>query len=534
MKFGPLAVADAEGAILAHATMAGDKRLKKGHRLDAGDVAALREIGIAEVIAAELAPDDVGEDRAAELLSAALQSSGVDARLPATGRVNLHATHAGVFTVDKPLIDAINRIDPAITIATLAEFAPVSSGQMVATVKIIPFAVSRDLLDRALCIARERQAFAVHPFSPRRVGVVQTVLPGLKDSVLDKTVRVTEARLARSGSHVSGEIRVAHNATDVSGAISEMLPDNDLVVVFGASAMSDRGDVIPAAIEAAGGKVLRAGMPVDPGNLIVVGEVGGKPVLGAPGCARSPKENGFDWVLDRLIAGIPVSDGDIAGMGVGGLLIEIATRPQPRETAPRAQRVHAIILAAGRSSRMGGSNKLLATFDGEPLVRQVAAHALASKARGVTVVIGHEADAVKAALTGLDISTVANPDFSDGLSTSVRAGLAALPQNADAAMIVLGDMPRVTSADLNRLIEAFARDRGAVIVRASSGGKRGNPVILPRAAFADLALVEGDEGARSLMESGRFEVVDVDIGEAAMVDVDTPEAMLKAGGVLAR
>lgn len=532
MKFGPVAVTDALGAVLAHATMAGDQRLKKGHRLTAGDIATLKGEGVGEVIAAVLDAGDVDEDAAAQRLADALNAAGIERRAPATGRVNLHAVHAGVFTVDRALVDAINRIDPAITLATLPEFAPVMAGQMVATVKIIPFAVAGALLDHALALAAKTFAFEVHKFSPQRVGVVQTVLPSLKPSVMDKTMRVTEARLARSGSSVGDELRVGHRSSEVSAAIKTLLPGSDIVVVFGASAMSDRGDVIPAAIEQAGGRVVRVGMPVDPGNLIIVGEISGKPVLGAPGCARSPKDNGFDWVLDRLIAGIDVTDGDIAGMGVGGLLMEIPTRPQPRETPPRAPRVHTIILAAGKSSRMGGPNKLLSTFDGEPLVRRVAERALASQSRGVTVVTGHQGAAVAKALAGLNVTLADNPDFAEGLSTSLKTGIAVVPQNADAAMVALADMPEVTVDDLNRLIRSFGRAGGQAIIRASSGGKRGNPVILPRAAFADLALAEGDAGARSLMESGRFEVVDVDIGPGAMVDVDTPEALAKAGGTL--
>ncbi len=531
MRFGPVATAEALGAVLAHATVAGELRLKKGRRLTADDIAALTDAGVGEVIAAVLDPGDVDEDAAAGRLAGALIATGVERRAAATGRVNLHATHAGVFTVDRALVDRINRVDAAITLATLAEFSPVAAGQMVATVKIIPFAVAGSALDRAVALAGQRQAFDVHDYAPKRVGVVQTVLPSLKPSVMDKTLRVTEARLGRSGSSVGAELRVGHRAGEVADAITRLLPDSDMVVVFGASAMSDRRDVIPAAIEQAGGEVVRVGMPVDPGNLIILGEVAGKPVLGAPGCARSPKDNGFDWVLDRLIAGIGVSDGDIAGMGVGGLLMEISTRPQPREADAGAPRVHAILLAAGRSSRMGGPNKLLSRFDGEPLVRRVAARALASRSRGVTVVTGHQSEAVAAALAGLNVALAGNPDFADGLSTSLKTGLAAVPAGADAAMIVLGDMPEVTSADLNRLIGAFGRAGGQAIVRAASGGKRGNPVILPRAAFAELALAEGDSGARALMESGRFEVVDVDIGPGAMVDVDTPEALASAGGV---
>ncbi len=314
----------------------------------------------------------------------------------ATGRVNLHAPAAGVFTVDKQLIDAINAVDPAVTIATVAQYAAVEKGQMVATVKIIPFAVPARVVDRVVDLCKDREAFAVHPYRALKIGMVQTVLPGIKDTVLDKTVRITEARLQRSGSRIVGERRTPHEAKAVSEAIRSLATDSDMVVVFGASAMSDPGDVVPAAIGAAGGAVLRAGMPVDPGNLIVVGDLSGKPVLGAPGCARSPKENGFDWVLDRLVAGIDVTDSDIASMGVGGLLMEIPTRPQPREAVrPMAKpAVHAVVLGAGQSSRMGGPNKLLALFGGQPLIRRTVERALASHAAGTTVVAGHQADRV--------------------------------------------------------------------------------------------------------------------------------------------
>ena len=183
----------------------------------------------------------------------------------------------------------------------------------------------------------------------------------------------------------------------------------DLLIAFGASAITDENDVIPAAIRAAGGEVSHFGMPVDPGNLLLIGELDGRPVLGAPGCARSPAENGFDWVLNRLLAGLEVRREDITGMGVGGLLMEIVSRPQPREPAAVEgdKKVAAIILAAGQARRMGGPNKLTARFDGEPLVRRVAEHALKSKAGPVIVVTGHRAEEIAAALAGLDVRMVA-------------------------------------------------------------------------------------------------------------------------------
>jgi molybdenum cofactor cytidylyltransferase len=253
----------------------------------------------------------------------------------------------------------------------------------------------------------------------------------------------------------------------------------------------------------------------------------GRPVLGAPGCARSPKENGFDWILARLLAGLPVTREDITGMGVGGLLMEIVTRPQPR-AAPEGDggRVAAIVLAAGRSTRMGGPNKLLADIAGKPLVRIVVEEALASRARPVIVVTGHERARVEAALAGLDVRLVHNPDFAQGLSTSLKTGLAAVPAPADGAIICLGDMPQVRAGLIDRLIAAFDPARGALIAVPTLEGRRGNPVVWSRRFFTELAELEGDVGARHLIGTYGEALVEVPVTDsAALVDIDTPEAL---------
>ncbi|RWL98431.1 MAG: 4-diphosphocytidyl-2C-methyl-D-erythritol kinase [Mesorhizobium sp.] len=536
MKFGPVPIDEAERAVLAHATAAGEKRFRKAHRLSRDDVAALKAAGVGEVVAAVLDENDLGEDAAAAKIAAGMSHRNIEVKPAATGRVNLHAGASGIFTVDAGMIDAINAVDPAITVATLAQHAPVEKGQMVATVKIIPFAVAASLVDSVVRICAGREIFAVNAYRPITVGVIQTVLPGVKPSVLDKTLRVTEARLARSGGRLTAERRTPHEIAPVAAAATQLARDNDMVVIFGASAMSDFADVVPAAIERAGGTVIRAGMPVDPGNLLVLGTLDGKRVVGAPGCARSPKENGFDWVLDRLIAGLDVTASDIAGMGVGGLLMEIPTRPQPREPAPQparsALKVDIVLLAAGRSSRMGGPNKLLALFDGEPLVRRTASRALASKAASTIVVTGHQRERVRSALAGLNVKLADNPDFAEGLASSLKAGIAKVAPDSAGAMIVLGDMPGVSSKDLDSLIDAFRRSGGHAVVRASHQGKRGNPVLLPRSLFAAVAQLEGDTGARHLVEAEGLDVIDVEIGQGASVDVDTREALEGAGGVL--
>jgi molybdenum cofactor cytidylyltransferase len=304
------------------------------------------------------------------------------------------------------------------------------------------------------------------------------------------------------------------------------------VIVFGASAIADRRDVIPAAIVEAGGEIEHFGMPVDPGNLMLVGSVGSTPVIGAPGCARSPKENGFDWLLARMLAGLKVQRDDITGLGVGGLLMEIVTRPQPRQDAvagEKPRKVAAILLAAGRGTRMGGPNKLLEDIRGKAMVRRAAEAAVSSRASPVIVVTGHEADRVASALNGLDVQRVHNPAFADGLSTSLKAGVAALPADADAAAVVLGDMPDVNAALIDRLITAIDPARGALIAVPTREGRRGNPVVWSRRFFDELARIDGDMGARHLISQHNEAVVEVPVeDEAAFHDIDTPEALKRA------
>jgi molybdenum cofactor cytidylyltransferase len=530
MKFGAVPLQDAEGGIAVHSIRQGGMVLKKGTLVGKAEIAALAAAGIAQLTVARLEPGDVPEDVAAGDIAAAIAGEGVHVDRAFTGRANLFAEHAGVLVVDRTAVDALNRVDPAITLATLPAFAPVVAGKMIATVKIIPFAVAKAACEGALAAAAKAKPLVrVAPYRVRRLGIVSTVLPGLADKVIEKTLRITAERIAPAGATVVAERRVPHETGALSAAIDEVLDAGaELVIVFGASAIADTRDVIPAAIEAVGGRVDHFGMPVDPGNLLLIAEARGRPVLGAPGCARSPKENGFDWVLMRLLAGLEVSREDIIGMGVGGLLMEIVTRPQPREAQPAAdgRRAGAIVLAAGRSTRMGGPNKLLAEIGGKPLVRIAAEEALASRARPVIVVTGHERAKVEAALAGLKLRLVHNPDYAAGLSTSLKAGLAALPPEVDGAIVCLGDMPQVTRGLIDRLLDAFDPERGALVVVPTIEGKRGNPVVWSRRFFPDLMALEGDVGARHLIATYADVVSEVAVDDsAALTDVDTPDAL---------
>ena len=528
MKFGAVAPKEALGATAVHTIRQDALVLKKGTLIGPAEVAALQAAGVKDIVVAQLEPGDVSEDVAAAEIGQAVAGEGVHVDRAFTGRANLFAQAAGVLVVDKDAIDRLNRVDEAITFATLPAYKPVVAGEMIATVKIIPFAVGKAARDAAVAAAAQ-PLLRVAPYRIRKVGIVSTLLPGLAAKVIEKTLKITAERLAPAGAMIIAERRVPHERAALARALDEVLKAGaELAIVFGASAIADRRDVIPAALEAIGGRIEHFGMPVDPGNLLMIGAANGRPVLGAPGCARSPKENGFDWVLMRLLAGLPVPREDITGLGVGGLLMEIVTRPQPRkEPAPeKGRNIAAVVLGAGRSSRMGGPNKLLAAIGGRPLVRIVVEEALGSRARPVVVVTGHQRERVEAALAGLPVKFVHNPNFADGLGTSLKAGIAALPAEADGAIVCLGDMPQVDAALIDRLIGAFDPAMGALVVVPTIEGKRGNPVVWSRRFFPDLMTVEGDVGARHLI--GRYNEVVAEVpltGTAAFTDVDTPEAL---------
>ena len=306
MKFGPVSPREAEGATAVHTIRQGSLVLKKGTLIGPVEVRALEAAGIPKIVVARLDADDVSEDQAAADIANAVAGPGVRVDKAFTGRANLFADKAGILVVEKDAIDDLNRVDEAITFATLPAYKPVVEGEMIATVKIIPFAVADSARKAALKVA-SKPFVRVAPYKIRKVGVVSTILPGLSAKVVDKTLKITQERLAPAGATIVAERRVPHDQATLAKALNEVLKEGaELVVVFGASAIADRRDVIPAAVEAIGGKIEHFGMPVDPGNLMLIGQAKGQPVLGAPGCARSPKENGFDWVLMRLLAGLQI------------------------------------------------------------------------------------------------------------------------------------------------------------------------------------------------------------------------------------
>lgn len=530
MRFGRCPTPQAVGLILAHSLRLGKTSFKKGRVLSATDVDMLAAAGINSVTGARLEPGDVGEDAAADAIAAQLTGANTQAAPAFTGRANLYAGCDGLLVYDQAAVLALNSVDESLTLATLPPFSPVQRGQMLATVKIIPFALRAEVLTAGRAHAAPLRVAA---YQPCRAGLIQTRIADSKPSVLRKSAELVRARLEHLGGGLDAYAETAHEETALADALARMAKSEALspLLIMGAAATVDRGDIVPAAIIRAGGRVTRFGMPVDPGNLLLMGELAGKPVIGLPGCARSPKLNGLDWVLARVAAGLAITEQDWAAMALGGLLKEIPSRPQPREAAARASdgafapQVAAIVLAAGLSRRMAGVNKLLTMINGKPLILHSVEAALASRAQVVLVVLGHQADAVRAALAPVAerLRFVDAADYAQGLSQSLRAGIKAAAAY-DAAVICLGDMPFVDARTIDRLIAAFSPADGREICLPTHNGRRGNPVLWGQRFFAEIMALEGDQGAKPLLARHQREICEVAAdSDAVRRDIDRPE-----------
>ncbi|OED41741.1 hypothetical protein AB833_08950 [Chromatiales bacterium (ex Bugula neritina AB1)] len=532
MWFGELPVAQATGCLLAHSVRLSSGRVAKGSTITDALATQLSAEGYQEITVARLEDGDVHEDQAAELLSRALVGEGVSLDQAHTGRVNLYATHDGLLVFDRDIICEFNAVDEAVTIATLPENTWVLAGRMVATCKIISYAVPAKSIDAAI-VACSSGRVSVHAAQPRRAALVQTVLPTVKKTTLDKTRKVTGQRLAIRSAKITQERRCDHSMAALAGELHRIDRSAvDWILIVGASAISDRRDVIPMAIEAAGGTVTRFGIPVDPGNLLLLGTISNCLVVGLPGCARSPKYNGLDQLLDRMACGVTIDQKWLDGLGVGGLLTEMVDRPQPRalaDTAVNKPVIAGLLLAAGSSRRAGKINKLLSPYNGKPMLKAVLLALVQSKVSEVHVVTGFEHEKIEPLLTEFNVSSHYCASHAMGMAHSLASGISRL-QNMDAVLVCLGDMPHVSSEIIDQLIEATGDRAAEVIAVPVVAGKRGNPVMVGSAFFDVLLQHQGDTGARFLMKQYPELVLEIPIDDnSILLDYDTPDALHTLG-----
>ena len=585
MKFGKTDTANATHTILAHSLKLADGRIRKGTRLTPDHIKRLVEHDIHEVTVARLEDGDVHEDEAANLLAKAMAGQGVQLGRAATGRVNCYAQNAGLFTLPRERLLACNQVSESITASTLAENLWVEAGKMIATIKIIPYAVPKQTLQDAIDTfegmrssvktthlpeSLSLEKLCVHNAMSRNAYLIQTTLPETPKSVLEKTERITQSRLVKREIELVNSVHCPHDIDDLATHLANLNKQIELdkssnawILISGVSATSDRRDVVPQALEQAGGSILRCGIPVDPGNLLMLGTLGGSTVIGIPGCARSLKHNGLDLFMDRLACNVPVTQAWINSLAIGGLRDEIIDRPLPRgsdassnqskDVSKSAQSlpVTAILLAGGSSERFGSDNKLLAIKDGKPLIFYALDTILSSQIQRIIIVLGHEALDVKnhciqyfqdiKEANSTHVEFIVNTDFATGMASSLRTGISYLLQTnmnensntTQSAMVFLADMPHIKPTTINRLIDTLhvtishpATDDVVNPISAivpTYNGMRGNPVILKPELFDLLLSVDGDTGARSLLKSNPSVVMEMDVNDAGiLIDCDTP------------
>ncbi|MCY4008128.1 MAG: molybdopterin-binding protein [Anaerolineaceae bacterium] len=337
MKFGPVPIADAVGCLLAHRLVGADGRslFVKGHLLSEADCARLAALGYRELTVARLEADDLGEDEAARRIAEPLAGDHVSLRVGGAGRATLHAECRGVLRLGPGLLERLNMIDDGITIATLREHSLVDKGEMLALVKVVPFAIPAARVQDAVAIAQEAGALlAIRPLRPLQVTLILSGPAAAKERLQRGFVKPVQRRVEALGCSFQEAQYCAHETTALAETLRRAAQQADLLLVAGISAIIDRGDVVPSALERAGGSVTHFGVPVDPGTLLMLGYLGDVPVVGAPGCVQSPKTNVIDWLLPRLVAGERLTRSDLLQLGHGGLLEEIPQRPLPRSRKP--------------------------------------------------------------------------------------------------------------------------------------------------------------------------------------------------------
>ena len=471
------------------------------------------------------------EDTAAEAISKAIDRNQLYSEEAVTGRANFRAPTLSLVRYDRELIKKINLVDESIAFSIVEHNQLLAKNDLIATLKIIPFFVPKKFVERVISLLSKNELFKVHSLKEKNVELIQTFYNWQKKSIFKATSNVTRNRLEALGCKLGNEKLIPHDHKSLCSEIKSSIDSGaQVLLISGASAITDRSDYIPKAILSVGGKIIQYGLAVDPGNLLLIGQIGSATVIGMPGCARSPKLNGFDWVLQLLMADIPINKNELADMAAGGLLMEIASRPLPRALAKsvnkREKKIMGVILAAGNSTRMGKDNKLLKNIDGIPLIRNIALEITKSDLDSCSIVLGYQSDKVAEAIKDLNVNMILNPLWKEGQASSLKAALNTIDATYSDLLIMLGDLPGVKSKHINKIIEEhlLANNRKSKITIPSFNGKNGNPVIWGRSFFPDLSNLKGDVGGRVLFSQhpAAINLLDMD-DEAVIIDTDTPE-----------
>lgn len=526
MQLARLKPSDALNHPLAHSIRLNNRVIRKGEILTKEIVSTLTNENIESIAVVIPGTNDCHEDAVASDIAHNLTIMGITIAPAIGGRYNIYAEHEGLFILNTDSIHALNRVDESITLATLQTFSNVTQGQLLATIKIIPFYVNALIVNQAIAAAQSI-SLEVRPWlNNQHIALVQTTSPSLAAKVYEKSLRVQRQRLETYGMTSISDYQTNHQVDQLGKLLSGLASKYDLIMILGASATCDRSDVIPSSIESAEGLVIHFGMPVDPGNLLLIGKIHKAKIIGLPGCARSPALNGFDWVLDRLMAGFTVGKLDIQGMGVGGVLKDSPARGISREENHNSHpsRIGAIVLAGGLSSRMG-DNKLLLDWNTDQKLIDPVLELVSSWPFAERVLVGSRDFKYVSERANPEITSINNPHPEKGLATSLALGIQMIT-DVDAIIVFLGDMPLVNMKTIERLIATFSPQEGAAMVYPLYQGERGNPVLIGRRFFEELGQLEGDQGARILLDRYPHLVKGVSVDDPGiLLDIDDQETL---------
>ncbi len=531
MKILGLDPQESLGSVIAQTYNLPGKTISKGTFVTSEIVGYFKEGEVQNILCAVPDNGDIHEDEAANIISNAIDRSHIYIDSASTGRVNFKSRSLCLVRYERDLIKNVNLVDESIAFSIVEHNQLLAKNDLIATLKIIPFFTRKKYVDQIISILDNKELFKTHTLNKKEVSLIQTSFEWQKKSMFKATLNVTKNRLEALDCSLNEEKLIRHDYNVLRSEIRSSIESGiDILLISGASAIIDRSDYIPKAILSEGGEIIQYGLAVDPGNLLLVGKIAKTTIIGMPGCARSPKLNGFDWVLQLLMADIPVVKEELAEMGAGGLLMEIASRPLPRALAKsvnkREKKIMGVILAAGNSTRMGKDNKLLKNIDGTPLIRNIVLEITKSDLDSCSIVLGYQSDKVADVIKDLNIKLILNPLWKEGQASSLKVALNSLTSSYTDVLIMLGDLPGIKSSHINRIIEEHlsSENRRSKITIPSFKGEKGNPVIWGKSFFHELSNLEGDVGGRVLFSQHPAAINLIEMSDPSVVtDTDTPE-----------
>lgn len=492
MKYGEYPVYDALGVELTHPVKCQDKTLKKGHVLTSSDIGRLKYAGIKTVVGARFSSNDIHPETAADILLKTMVGDYLRYTLPdESGYCEIFADVDGVFAFDPDRLKRLNAHCEDFSVITVQPCLPVYKGQLVANLRLFSPAVDADVLNQAVTkISGTGALFKIAPYAFCKIGYVRTVAAGTTPEPIDADA--LEKRFAAYGFSIVHSAMCAHDSESVEKAVRDALDARaEIVLVESPFPPLNREDTVPKAFKESAADIDRLGWCLDTGVPLVLGHKGDARLLGF--CADDADQYALD-VLLRFLATRSLPAVDTLPMfamnGISLLRMTKKITPEQMENSVAvgavsdSEKIAVVILAAGASRRMIGSNKLLEPLNGLPMIEHVVRSALLSEADYVVAVTGHDAAFVERRLEKYDVKIVRNPDYVSGVLGSIRLGLAVLPPDIAGAVILPADMPAFTEEYINRLIDAFdAKSKRPPVVLPTFDGTRRNPVLWPRDLF---------------------------------------------------